>query len=106
MAGESPMLALVPQLASFPVDRGNLCEAGPSQSHKRRKLGANRCSRMVSRSSRDAVSVQMNRDRFHSLHATAATNALSHGVDIAAVREWLDHANDVNPEKSPILKSA
>jgi site-specific recombinase XerD len=29
----------------------------------------------------------------HSLRATAATNALEHGADIAAVSEWLGHAN-------------
>jgi site-specific recombinase XerD len=29
----------------------------------------------------------------HSLRATAATNALDHGADIAKVQEWLGHAN-------------
>lgn len=29
----------------------------------------------------------------HSLRATAATNALEHGADIAAVQEWLGHAS-------------
>jgi integrase/recombinase XerD len=29
----------------------------------------------------------------HSLRATAATNALLHGADIAKVQEWLGHAN-------------
>jgi site-specific recombinase XerD len=29
----------------------------------------------------------------HSLQATAATNALAHGADIAKVQEWLGHAN-------------
>jgi integrase/recombinase XerD len=28
-----------------------------------------------------------------SLRATAATNALEHGADIAKVQEWLGHAN-------------
>ena len=29
----------------------------------------------------------------HSLRATAATNSLEHGADIAAVSEWLGHAS-------------
>lgn len=29
----------------------------------------------------------------HSLRAAAATNALEHGADIAAVSEWLGHAS-------------
>jgi site-specific recombinase XerD len=29
----------------------------------------------------------------HSLRATAATNALEHGADLAAVSEWLGHAS-------------
>jgi integrase/recombinase XerD len=29
----------------------------------------------------------------HSLRATAATNALAYGADIAKVQEWLGHAN-------------
>jgi integrase/recombinase XerD len=29
----------------------------------------------------------------HSLRATAGTNALEHGADIAAVSEWLGHAS-------------
>lgn len=29
----------------------------------------------------------------HSLRATAATNALEHGAEIAAVSEWLGHAS-------------
>jgi len=29
----------------------------------------------------------------HALHATAATNTLGHGADIAKVQEWLGHAN-------------
>ena len=29
----------------------------------------------------------------HALRATAATNALDHGADIARVQEWLGHAN-------------
>jgi site-specific recombinase XerD len=29
----------------------------------------------------------------HALRATAATNALAHGADIAKVQEWLGHAD-------------
>ena len=29
----------------------------------------------------------------HSLRATAATNALEHGADIAKVQQWLGHSN-------------
>lgn len=29
----------------------------------------------------------------HSMRATAATNALANGADIAKVQEWLGHAN-------------
>jgi site-specific recombinase XerD len=50
----------------------------------------------------------------HSLRATAATNALAHGADIAKVQEWLGHA-DISttrmydrrrwrPEESPTFK--
>ena len=39
------------------------------------------------------ISAQVNGLCVHSLHATAATNALSHEADIAKVQEWLGHAN-------------
>ena len=42
-----------------------------------------------------ATALQMDVAGFgpHALCATAATNALDHGVDIAKVQEWLGHAN-------------
>ena len=50
----------------------------------------------------------------HSLRATAATNALENGADIAKVQEWLGHANiattriydhrKTRPEDSPTFK--
>ncbi|NKB72480.1 MAG: tyrosine-type recombinase/integrase [Candidatus Latescibacteria bacterium] len=50
----------------------------------------------------------------HALRATAATNALEHGADIAKVQEWLGHANisttrlydkrNSRPEDSPTFK--
>ena len=50
----------------------------------------------------------------HSLRATAATNALAHGADIAKVQEWLGHTNvattrmydkrATRPEDSPTFK--
>jgi integrase/recombinase XerD len=50
----------------------------------------------------------------HALRATAATNALEHGADIARVQEWLGHANIATtrmydkrasrPEESPTFK--
>ena len=50
----------------------------------------------------------------HSLRATAATNALDHGADIAKVQEWLGHVNiattriydhlKTRPEDSPTFK--
>jgi integrase len=55
-------------------------------------------------------------DRFgpHSARATAATNALDQGADIAKVQEWLGHANvsttrvydhrKTRPEDSPVFK--
>jgi site-specific recombinase XerD len=52
----------------------------------------------------------------HALRATAATNALDHGADIAKVQEWLGHANiattrvydrrQCRPEDSPTFKVA
>jgi len=52
----------------------------------------------------------------HALRATAATNALEHGADIAKVQEWLGHANvsttkqydrrRSRPEDSPTYKVA
>lgn len=52
----------------------------------------------------------------HALRATAATNALDHGADIAKVQEWLGHANiattkvydrrQSRPEDSPTFKVA
>jgi site-specific recombinase XerD len=55
-------------------------------------------------------------DRFgpHAARATAATNALDAGADIAKVQEWLGHANisttrvydhrKTRPEDSPVFK--
>ena len=50
----------------------------------------------------------------HSARATAATNALDQGADIAKVQEWLGHANvsttrvhdhrKTKPEDSPVFK--
>ena len=50
----------------------------------------------------------------HALRATAATNALAHGADIAKVQEWWGHANvstprmydkrNSRPEESPTFK--
>jgi integrase/recombinase XerD len=50
----------------------------------------------------------------HALRATAATNALDNGADIAKVQEWLGHANvsttrlydkrRSRPEDSPTFK--
>ncbi len=52
----------------------------------------------------------------HALRATAATNALDNGADIAKVQEWLGHANiattriydrrKTRPEDSPTFKVA
>lgn len=52
----------------------------------------------------------------HAMRATAATNALEHGADIAKVQEWLGHANiqttrvydrrNTRPEDSPTFKVA
>src|SRR5215471_593657 len=50
----------------------------------------------------------------HAMRATAATNALAHGADIAKVQEWLGHADisttrlydkqNSRPEDSPTFK--
>jgi len=50
----------------------------------------------------------------HAIRATAATNALAHGADIAKVQEWLGHADistmrfydkrGSRPEDSPTFK--
>ena len=52
----------------------------------------------------------------HAMRATAATNALDHGADIAKVQEMLGHANiqttriydrrKTRPEDSPVFKVA
>ena len=52
--------------------------------------------------------------RPHALRATAATNALEHGADIAKVQDWLGHANPATtrlydkradrPEESPTFR--
>lgn len=54
--------------------------------------------------------------RPHALRATAATNALEHGADIAKVQDWLGHANPATtrlydkradrPEESPTFRVA
>jgi integrase/recombinase XerD len=60
------------------------------------------------------VSAQVNELCVHSLRTTAATNALSHGADIAEVQEWLGHAHvsttrlydrrKTRPEDSPTFR--
>ncbi len=39
------------------------------------------------------IDAEVNRLRVHSLRATAGTNALENGADIAKVQEWFGHAN-------------
>jgi len=61
-----------------------------------------------------AAGIPMEAIRPHGLRATAATNALEHGADIAKVQEWLGHANisttrlydkrNSRPEDSPTFK--
>ncbi len=60
------------------------------------------------------ISADMHGFCVHSLRATAATNALANGADIAKVQEWLGHANvsttrlydrrSTRPEESPTFK--
>lgn len=60
------------------------------------------------------ISADMHGFGVHSLRATAATNALANGADIAKVQEWLGHANvsttrlydkrSTRPEDSPTFK--
>lgn len=60
------------------------------------------------------ISADMHGFCVHSLRATAATNALANGADIAKVQEWLGHANvsttrlydkrSTRPEDSPTFK--
>jgi site-specific recombinase XerD len=65
---------------------------------------------------RYGLQVGISVDRFgpHAARATAATNALDQGADIAKVQEWLGHANvsttrvydhrKTKPEDSPTFK--
>ena len=60
------------------------------------------------------LGISMERMGPHALRATAATNALDHGADIAKVQEWLGHSNisttrlydrrKMRPEDSPTFK--
>ena len=60
------------------------------------------------------IGVSVDRFGAHSARATAATNALDAGADIAKVQEWLGHANvsttriydhrKTRPEDSPTFK--
>jgi len=62
----------------------------------------------------NAIGIKMAGFGPHSLRATAATNALEHGADIAAVSEWLGHASisttrlydkrTQKPENSPTFR--
>jgi site-specific recombinase XerD len=62
----------------------------------------------------EAAQIPSEAVRPHSLRATAATNALEHGADIARVQEWLGHCNisttrlydkrNSRPEDSPTFK--
>lgn len=68
---------------------------------------------VVKRYAKDA-SIPVDSIRPHALRATAATNALEHGADIAKVQEWLGHKNisttrlfdkrKTRPEDSPTFK--
>lgn len=63
-----------------------------------------------------AVGLEGQRLGPHALRATAATNALDNGADIAKVQEWLGHANvsttrvydrgKMRPEDNPRFKVA
>jgi integrase/recombinase XerD len=69
--------------------------------------------RIVKRYAKDA-GIPLEAIRPHALRATAATNALEHGADIAKVQEWLGHSNisttrlydkrKSRPEDSPTFK--
>ncbi len=60
------------------------------------------------------LKIEVNGLCVHAMRATAATNALSHGADIAKVQEWLGHANvsttrlydrrNTRPEDSPTFR--
>ncbi len=62
----------------------------------------------------EAAGIPLTAIRPHGLRATAATNALEHGADIAKVQEWLGHSNisttrlydkrNTRPEDSPTFK--
>ena len=72
--------------------------------------------RMIRAYAEDAKIVGIKRLGAHAMRATAATNALDHGADIARVQELLGHANiqttriydrrKTRPEDSPVFKVA
>ena len=72
--------------------------------------------RMIRAYAKDAKIENIERLGAHAMRATAATNALDHGADIAKVQEMLGHANiqttriydrrKTRPEDSPVFKVA
>ena len=86
----------------------------PERSTRTKPMLRQRVRELVIRYARNGLELPRGTARPHALRATAATNALEHGADIAKVQDWLGHANPATtrlydkrksrPEDSPTFR--
>jgi len=86
----------------------------PERSTRNKPMLRQRVRELIVRYARGGLEMPRGTARPHALRATAATNALEHGADIAKVQDWLGHANPATtrlydkrksrPEDSPTFR--
>ncbi|HLP78701.1 MAG TPA: tyrosine-type recombinase/integrase, partial [Candidatus Paceibacterota bacterium] len=86
----------------------------PERSRRMKPMLRQRVRELILRYNKNGLELPRGTARPHALRATAATNALEHGADIAKVQDWLGHANPATtrlydkrknrPEDSPTFR--
>lgn len=86
----------------------------PERTTRNKPMLRQRVRELIVRYAKGGLEMPRGTARPHALRATAATNALEHGADIAKVQDWLGHANPATtrlydkrksrPEDSPTFR--